>query len=117
APDASEERAAATGLVGGRVLKPGQSRSIDLAQLTLKLRVRGPQLTPGAVAAHALGRRLAIRATANAQRRAQEQDLFSVFLKMASSARHDTFCEPERIWEAFRRGGGVARLLATDAPE
>ena len=117
APDAAEERAAATGLVGGRVLKPGQTRSIDLAHLTLKLRVRGAQLTPGAVAAHALGRRLATRAAADGQRRKQEQHLFSVFLKMASSARSESFCEPERIWAALRRGGAVGRLLSTDAPE
>jgi hypothetical protein len=53
APDAPDQRAAAGGLVGGKVLKQGQTRNIDLSQLTLKLRVRGPHLTPGAVAAHA----------------------------------------------------------------
>lgn len=117
APDAAEERAAATGLVGGRVLKPGQSRSIDLAQLTLKLRVRGAQLTPGVVAAHALGRRLARRAAADAQRQTQEQDLFAMFLTMATSAGREAFRHPERIWAVLRRSGAVTRLLGTEAPE
>ena len=117
APEAAEARAAATGLVGGRVLKPGQSRTIDLTQLASKLRVRGAQLTPGAVAAHALGRRLASRAAADAQRQTQEQDLFALFLTMASSARHEAFRNAERIWPVLRRSGAVTRLLGTDAPE
>lgn len=117
APGAAEERAAATGLVGGRVLKPGQTRRIDLKQLTLKLRVRGAHLTAGAVAAHALGRRLATRAAAGEQRREHEQALLSVFLSSATSVPHEAFREPERIWAAFRRSGVVGRLLAGDEPE
>lgn len=117
APTSPDERAAARGLVGGRVLKQGQSRSIDLSRLTLKLRVRGARLTPGAVAAHALGRRLALRAAVDAQRREHEQDLMGVFLEAARSVPHDSFRTPERIWTGLRRSGWVTRLATVDNPE
>ena len=117
APTSPDERAAARGLVGGRVLKQGQSRSIDLSRLTLKLRVRGARLTPGAVAAHALGRRLALRAAVDAQRREHEQDLLGGFLEAARSVPHDSFRTPERIWAGLRRSGWVTRLAAVDDPK
>src|SRR5689334_4985948 len=75
------------GLMGGRILKAGQMRTIDLAQLTLKLRARGSHLTPGAVAAHALGWRLAARAADIAQRRQREERLLIAFLNLAKTAR------------------------------
>ncbi|MGH8188496.1 MAG: hypothetical protein ACREUC_18205, partial [Steroidobacteraceae bacterium] len=75
APAGAGERAAAVGLVGARVLSAGQTRRIDLGELTQKLRVRGAQLTPGVVAAHALGRQLASRAIAREQRRQDEESL------------------------------------------
>lgn len=117
APGAAEERAAAAGLVGGRVLKPGQARTVDLHQLTLKLRVRGAQLTPGAVAAHALGRRLAARAAADAQRQEHEDKLLAAFRSAANSVPHEAFREPEQIWSSLRRSGAIGRLLAADDPE
>lgn len=58
-PDTAEERAAGHALIGGRPLQPGHGRRIDLATLTATLAVRGPGITPGAVAAHVLGRTLA----------------------------------------------------------
>ncbi len=117
APDAPNERAAAAGLLGARVLRQGQARRIDLTQLTRKLRVRGAQLTPGAVAAHALGRRLAARAAAHVQRREQEGELLRVFVGAASSVADAAFCERNRIWVALRRSGWIARLLVSDEPE
>ena len=117
APTSANERAAAIGLVGGRVLKRGQSRNIDLSQLTQKLRLRGPHLTPGAVAAHALGRRLALRAAADAQRRRQEQDLLTVFLDAVRSMPNDSLHEPDQIWASLRRSGWVARLTTIDEPD
>ena len=111
-----DERAAAIGLVGGRVLKQGQSRTIDLSQLTLKLRVRGARLTPGAVAAHALGRRLALRAAADAERRRQEQELLTVFRDAARSMPNSLY-EPDQIWASLRRSGWIARLATIDEPE
>lgn len=116
APDLPEARAAASGLLGGCVLKPGQSRTVDLAQLTLKLRVRGPHLTPGAVAAHATGRRLALRAAAAAERQQQEQQLMQEFLTAATTIPRDTLHEPDRVWVALRRSGWIARVLNVERP-
>lgn len=112
APVDAADRAAAAGLVGGRVLKQGQTRRIDLRQLTTKLRTRGPHLTPGAVAAHALGRRLAMRADADAQRRKMEEELFSVFASHALPS--NAVGEHEQVWAALRRSGWIARLVAAD---
>lgn len=117
APGSAEDRAAAAGLVGGRTLKQGQTRRLDLGRLTLKLRARGPQLTPGAVAAHALGRPLAVRAAAGAQRRRREDELRAVFQDTAKSVPRDTLSEPEPIWAALRRSGWLARLATAEDPE
>lgn len=117
APVSADERAAASGLVGGRVLKRGQSRNISLPQLTAKLRVRGASLTPGTVAAHALGRRLALRAAADAQRRRREQELLATFLDASQAMPNDGPHELERIWTSLRRSGWVARLTSVDGPE
>ena len=56
----ASERAAAVGLLGGR-LRPGQRRIIDLTDLTERVRHRGPALTPGAVAAQAMNRPEVVR--------------------------------------------------------
>jgi uncharacterized protein (TIGR02679 family) len=117
APVDAAERAAAAGLVGGRVLKQGQTRRVDLRQLTTKLHTRGPHLTPGAAAAHALGRRLAMRADADAQRWKVEQELFSVFLDASKAVPSSAFREHERVWAALRRSGWIARLVAADEPK
>lgn len=117
APAAAEERAAAAGLVGERILKQGQTRVLDLDQLTRKLRSRGPQLTPGAVAAHALGRRLAVQAAATQHRRTRVQQLRALFLDAASSVHDVAFREPDRVWAAFHRNGSLARLVAAPEPE
>lgn len=117
APAAPDERAAALGLVGDRTLRPGQSRRLDLAELTQRLRVRGSRLTPGAVAAHALRRRLAVRAANAERRRNDEQQLLDVLLEVAPSIPGVGFCQPDRIWRELRRSGSLARLIAAPAPE
>ncbi len=117
APASAEERAAARGLVGGRVLKSGQSRSVDLQELAATLRVRGPNLTPGVVAAHALGRRLALRAETRAQRRRAEQQLMEQFRRETVSLQGDGFHDPDRVWTVLRRTGWAARLLSIDQPQ
>lgn len=116
-PATPDERAAARGLIGGRILKAGQSRRIDLSQLTRKLRVRGPSLTPGVVAAHALGRRLAQRAEADARRRQDEHQLLAVFGDELRSLQHHSFGDPDRIWNSLRRSGWIARLMTMDQPQ
>lgn len=116
APESAQARAAASGLLGSRVLKPGQSRVVDLAELTLKLRVRGPNLTPGAVAAHVLNRRLAEKAAAQAERRRQEERLKEAFLEIAQATLHDALREPDRVWAALRRSGWIGRILNSEQP-
>lgn len=117
APADAEQRAAAAGLVGGRILLQGQRRTIDLTQLTQKLRVRGPSLTPGAVAAHALSRPLALRAAVQAQHRLQVNRLKSMFIELAQSAPSDTLAQPESIWTALQRSGWITRLTSATAPD
>jgi len=63
APQEAAARHAAVGLLGG-LLRAGQRRRVDLAALTDRLIARGPRLTPGAVAAHAVERRLGVRVAA-----------------------------------------------------
>lgn len=119
APDPPEERAAVGGLIGGaKVLKRGSKRRVDLAALTSRLRVRGERLTPGAVAAHVLGRPLAVRAAAASERVGIERQLIVRFgdaiarIPEGASARPDS----DDAWQVFRRAGWVARLAATADP-
>ena len=114
-PTAPEPRAAAGSLLGRRGLRAGQSRRIDLSELTEKVRVRGSLLTPGAVAAHAVGRTLAARARAEADRTESERRLHNLFLETLSarSPRVPNGIVHEAVWSALRRNGWVSRLLAT----
>lgn len=116
APELAEARAAAGGLLGGRVLKPGQSRRLDLAEFTLKLRLRGPNLTPGAVAAHATQKPLAARAKADAERNDKERNLLKLFADLAGSLlRQESIkLEPDQVWPVLRRSGWIARLIAAE---
>ncbi|ABS25283.1 DUF2399 domain-containing protein [Anaeromyxobacter sp. Fw109-5] len=114
APTEPDPRAAAGGLLGGRGLRAGQSRRVDLSDLADRLRVRGPLLTPGAVAAHAMGRALATRARAEADRTDGERRLYEAFVETlsAKSPRVAGGLDREVVWAALRRNGWVARLLS-----
>ncbi len=113
-PTPPERRAAAGGLLGKRGLKAGQSRRVDLSELTGRLRVRGALLTPGAVAAHAVGRALAAKARAEADRTANERRLHGVFVETlsATSPRVPLGVDHEAIWSALRRSGWISRILS-----
>jgi uncharacterized protein (TIGR02679 family) len=117
APESAEERAAVVGLVGERTLKQGQARRLELASLTAALRRRGSRLTPGAAAAHALGRRLAVRAASELERREREAALKAVFESAAARAPQATFSAPTLVWTALRRAGWIGRLLGMERPE
>ncbi|WP_406416474.1 TIGR02679 domain-containing protein [Streptomyces sp. NBC_00873] len=71
APSDAAQRAAVLGLLGTRSLRPGQSKRINLPELTRRLRARGPRLTPAAVAAHALRRALGQNAAEHARQAAR----------------------------------------------
>ncbi len=113
-PTDAKQRAAAAGLLGGRILASNQTRRVELAHLTEKVRARGPALTPGAVAAHAMGRRLAAKAAAAATRSEAEQRLREVF-KRASEEAAVEFSLTER-WPALKRAGWIARLMSSADP-
>lgn len=114
APTDPDPRAAAGGLLGGRGLRAGQSRRVDLSDLAARLRVRGRLLTPGAVASHAVGRALATRARAEADRTDSERRLHEAFAEAlsAKSPRVAGGLDREGVWAALRRNGWVARLLS-----
>jgi uncharacterized protein (TIGR02679 family) len=100
ATDSVEERAVASGLLGGR-LAAGQRRQVDLSQLAK----RTAPLTPGAVAAHALGRPLAVRAAERARLNAAEAALRLRLSERIPGA------ATEPAWGALKRSGWVARLV------
>lgn len=114
APEDPQHRAAAIGLLGPRVLKAGQRRALNLAELASKLRSRGAQLTPGAVAAHSVGRRLAVRAAAREQRRSDENALHALFAEGARGFPEDR--SVESVWAELRRTRWVARVLGDPDP-
>lgn len=112
APDSAEARAEAGGLIGGP-LRTRQRRTIDLAMLALTIRTRGPALTPGAVAAHAVGRRLGTRSLAQAERERRTSALRDVFDRHWPEAAH---ADGGVAWLALQRAGWVARMLAVSDP-
>jgi uncharacterized protein (TIGR02679 family) len=114
APVAPEERAAALGFVPGRPLIAGQSRRLSLAELSAAVRRHGALLTPGAVAAHAVGRQLAVRARRRDDRDRFERRLAALGDAWAASSRSPVAA----VWEAslpgLHKAGWVARLYAAD---
>lgn len=109
APAQPEARAAVGGLLGPKALRPGQTRLVLLSDLTARLRVRGSLLTPGAVAAHALGRRLASRAEADERRKNYETQLELTLAPLWALG-------IDRVMTGLRRTGWIARLQASEAP-
>lgn len=117
-PASVEERVAAVGLLGGVPLRADQTRNVGLDVLTDRLEVRGARLTPGVVAAHAVGRRLATRAEVRtAQLAASEALRRQLDRQLATLPPHVTECvDPPGAWERLRSAGWVSRLLHTAAP-
>ncbi|MGW8558097.1 DUF2399 domain-containing protein [Streptomyces tubercidicus] len=117
-PVSPAQRAAAAGLISGRPLAPGQRRRIDLGELTAVLAARGPALTPGAVAAHASGQRLADKARARA---AQERSVERLRAQLEADAA-DLPChgralvDPETVFARLRSAGWIARILNAPDP-
>ncbi|WP_158220636.1 DUF2399 domain-containing protein [Kineosporia sp. A_224] len=111
-------RTAAVGLLGGSPLRAGSRRIVELADLTARLTVRGPELTPGAVAAHALRRRLATRAAAHRDRDALLQSLEQA-LEAHLARLPDHVAErvdSARVWQRLRSTGWSARLAGQPDP-
>jgi uncharacterized protein (TIGR02679 family) len=99
-PDKVAGRAAAAGLLGRRHLAAGQRTRINLAALAQRI----APLTPGAVAAHVTGRRLAQRqerAGEQARSEAALRGRLAVVLPAAAT---------DGAWADLRRSGWVSRL-------
>lgn len=113
APQDVTQRAAATGLLGGTPLRAAQTRRVELAALTGKVRVRGERLTPGAVAAHATGRQLAVRAREKAARADMTERLRARLEEVTGSlpAHVQQLTPPDLTWPRLQQSGWVARLL------
>jgi len=118
APTTSVERAAAVGLLGGTPLRAGQRRRVDLPALTDRLHVRGSALTPGAVAAHALCRRLATRRAVRHVLEQRVEQIRSVLERQITdlpAAVRDRF-PLATAWERLRTTGWITRLAAQADP-
>ncbi len=113
----ASRRLAVGGLLGERDLRPGQRRVISLESLTAKLQVRGPNLTPGSVAAHALKRRLATRAMAKVKRQNREASLREQFVQALPQTSSTVSEDAAALWANLKVRGTITRLLNSSAPE
>ncbi|MFD9047214.1 DUF2399 domain-containing protein [Streptomyces zaomyceticus] len=118
APAPTGQRAAVLGLIGSRILAPGERRRIRLEDLTLRLRQHGARLTPGAVAAHAAGRALGSTAAERARHTARTARLRNLRARLAGALPDQVRLRPsDEAWEELHRTGRVARVLQHPAPE
>lgn len=104
--DGVPERTAAAGLLGRRHLTAGQRIRVDLSTLAVRI----SPLAPGAVAAHAAGRRLAQRAADRAARAASEEQLRRRLGELLPTAASDD------AWASLRRLGWVTRIVGSEDP-
>jgi uncharacterized protein (TIGR02679 family) len=117
-PGAAAQRAAVIGLLGARPLPAGCTRRIDLQRLTQALQRRGPHLTPGVVAAHALGRPLAHRSADKARLTARLTPLQHLRSRLGRALPPTVPLRPQDTgWDSLRRRGTLARLLQHPCPE
>ncbi|MFJ6773164.1 TIGR02679 domain-containing protein, partial [Kitasatospora sp. NPDC091257] len=111
-PDSPELLAAAGTLLSNRPLLAGRRIRVDLPRLTGLLRTRGPLLTPAAVAAHALERRVgepSLERQRTAQRRQQITALANDLLG-ALPRSCPVRPSPQAAVEVLRYKGWIARL-------
>ncbi|HEY0166620.1 MAG TPA: DUF2399 domain-containing protein [Jatrophihabitans sp.] len=118
-PAEPAQRAAAAGLLGDRHLAAGQRRRVDLTRLTAVLAERNPQLTPGVVVAHAVGRPLAATAAARAHRASAEDDLRARLQTAVRALPEHVRARVglETVFERLRSSRWVSRILSTADPE
>lgn len=110
APADPDDRAAVLGLLPGRPLAPGVRRRVDLGVLHDIVRGYGPELTPGAVAAHAVGRRLAVAAARLRDRADFAARLDARGRAWASTSASRVAGSWGTVFDYLQRTGWVARL-------
>ena len=103
-PADTASRTAAAGLLDRRHLSPGQRVRVNLASLA----VHTAPATPGAVAAHAARRRLAMRTAAKIARARSEVELRDRLSVLVRDAASDT------AWAELRRTGWITKILASE---
>lgn len=106
-PASATERAAVAGLVTGT--RPGRTTLVRLERLVELVRRRSETLTPGAVAAHCVGRRIGQRAARQAAQQARRQALLTS-LTAAWASSPDLAPGIHQVFEQLRQAGWVARL-------
>ena len=109
------ERAAVSGLVA-TPLRAGKRVRVPLEALTRMVKARGAALTPGAVAAHATSRPLAVKAFERNAREARTESVRSAFVA-ACNAEPRLTGDADDLFEHLRRTGWAARLAAKTDPE
>ncbi|MFJ1610409.1 DUF2399 domain-containing protein [Streptomyces sp. NPDC088253] len=118
APHSAGQRAAVLGLIGTRILAPGQRSRIQLEKLTLRLRRHGARLTPGAVAAHAVGRPLGSALAERAREAARVAGLRRLRARLGEELPDHAPLRPsDEGWEELHRTGRVAKILQHPSPE
>ncbi|GHE11928.1 DUF2399 domain-containing protein [Streptomyces alanosinicus] len=118
APEGAGQRAAVLGLIGTRILAPGERCRIRLEELTLRLRRHGARLTPGAVAAHAVGRPLGSAVAERARQTARAGGLRLLRARLGAALPGQAPVRPsDEGWEELHHTGRVARILQHPAPE
>ena len=113
-PAAPAERAAVAGLVPGTQAARRTRLTID--KLTALVRKHSPALTPGAVAAHCVGRPVGQRTVQQAARRARMEELRATFCAACEGSR-ELADRASDLFEQVRVTGWIARLDAAGEPE
>jgi uncharacterized protein (TIGR02679 family) len=117
APTDAAARSAATGLIGGRTLRAGQRVRVDLAELTQSLSGVGRGLTPGAVAAHVVGSRLAVKAREREDRDIATAAIVQQLRVGFSCLPTHLSIEPDQVIDRMSRTGWIARIRNNPDPE
>ncbi|MEA4945712.1 MAG: DUF2399 domain-containing protein [Propionicimonas sp.] len=113
-PAGPAERAAVAGLVVGT--RAGQTTSVRPEQLLELVRRRSATLTPGAVAAHSVGRRVGQRTARRVARQAR-QDALLARLAAAWASSPALGARIDHVFEQLRQTGWVARLASSNSGE
>lgn len=112
-PAAPAERAAVAGLVPGT--QAGRRTRLTIDRLTALVTRHSPSLTPGAVAAHCVGRPVGQRTMRQAARRARQNELRSTF-DAACEGSAELADRATDLFEQLRVTGWIARLDANEEP-
>jgi uncharacterized protein (TIGR02679 family) len=115
APVDPASRAAVSGLIHGPI-RPGKRVRVPLDALTRMVRARGAALSPGAVGAHATGRRVAVRAAEHRTRLARENAIMAAFVTACDAEPRLTGTGTGSFAD-LRRAGWVARMHHQSDPE